>query len=469
MDLTRSRAARDRPRRSPRHTPTTSPPAWTSASSAPPSRGRARRIHPGWDAAGAELSAHAAFITGAAELASCSTRSTPDEWSQRTASTRRATVRDARAAPRRRRALPARPARAARPDRRARPERPLPGPAARAAADLDDARDADVARTWWLEALALIGVVRASSVPTTRSPTTTSAARCGGMLVVRTFELWTHDDDIRRAVGLPLNDLDDERLALMSGALIDVLPLGMALAGTTRPGRTARIELTGPGGGRSFDVAARTRRDCAARPDLTIEASALDLCRLAVEPAARRPARRRGRRRPLAARARAGRRQRLRHGLTAPVIRRCAGDEWAAHTTREAAPWQQPKTQLGSVTATRRSTAATSPALIDLFAEDIVWHFPGTSKLARRARRPRRDPGHARRVRRRLGRHAPGQPHRRDGQRRARHRLGTRHRRRPTAARSTSTPSSSSRCATARSPRRCHLVDDQAALDAFLA
>ena len=81
-----------------------------------------------------------------------------------------------------------------------------------------------------------------------------------GMLVIRTFELWTHDDDIRRAVGLPLNELDDTRLALMSTALTESLAVGMALTGTTRPGRTVRIDVTGSGGGRSFDVALVTRR-----------------------------------------------------------------------------------------------------------------------------------------------------------------------------------------------------------------
>jgi hypothetical protein len=99
------------------------------------------------------------------------------------------------------------------------------------------------------------------------------------MLVVRTFELWTHDDDIRRAVNRPPNLLDDARLALMSSDLMNVLNLGMALSGTTQPGRSARINITGSGGA-TYDVALAPG-ETAGLPDITITTSALDLCRLA--------------------------------------------------------------------------------------------------------------------------------------------------------------------------------------------
>jgi hypothetical protein len=52
------------------------------------------------------------------------------------------------------------------------------------------------------------------------------------------------------------------------------------LRGTTQVGRTVRLELTGSGGGRSFDVALAPG-EVAGVPDLTIELSVLDLCRLA--------------------------------------------------------------------------------------------------------------------------------------------------------------------------------------------
>jgi hypothetical protein len=101
-----------------------------------------------------------------------------------------------------------------------------------------------------------------------------------GMLVIRTFELWTHDDDIRRAVGLPANVLDAERLSLMSSTLLGALAYGMDRAGTTQRGRTVRVDLTGPGGGGTF-LSALSPEDQAGEPDLVIETSALDLCRVA--------------------------------------------------------------------------------------------------------------------------------------------------------------------------------------------
>jgi hypothetical protein len=106
------------------------------------------------------------------------------------------------------------------------------------------------------------------------------AGNVGGMLVIRTFEVWTHDDDIRRAVGLPLNVLDDARLSLMSSTLMGVLPYGLARAGTVQRGRTVRFDLTGSGGGHTF-VASLAPEDPPGEPDLVIETSALALCRLA--------------------------------------------------------------------------------------------------------------------------------------------------------------------------------------------
>lgn len=72
----------------------------------------------------------------------------------------------------------------------------------------------------------------------------------------------------------------DPRLALISTALVESLAIGMMLAGTSQPGRTARIELTGTGGGRAFEVPLAFG-EAAGDVDLTIEADAFDLCRLA--------------------------------------------------------------------------------------------------------------------------------------------------------------------------------------------
>jgi uncharacterized protein (TIGR03083 family) len=149
-----------------------------------------------------------------------------------------------------------------------------------AAADLDGADGAQVVRVWWQEAMALIA---ASAEAGPHHPVTFHhlAGSVRGLMVVRTFELWTHDDDIRAATGRPLNDLDDARLSLMSSTLMDLLAQGIALSGTTRSGRTARLELTGPGGG-TYDVALAPG-ETAGPVDVTIRTGALELCRLAAD------------------------------------------------------------------------------------------------------------------------------------------------------------------------------------------
>ena len=53
----------------------------------------------------------------------------------------------------------------------------------------------------------------------------------------------------------------------------------MALSGTTRSGRTARFDLSGPGGGQ-FDVAL-SPGEPAGTPDVSITTSSLGLCRVA--------------------------------------------------------------------------------------------------------------------------------------------------------------------------------------------
>jgi uncharacterized protein (TIGR03083 family) len=61
------------------------------------------------------------------------------------------------------------------------------------------------------------------------------------LLVVRIFELWTHDNDLRRAVGLGRVEPDPDRLWMMTRTVMPVVDrIG---------GDRLRIVLTGPGGG----------------------------------------------------------------------------------------------------------------------------------------------------------------------------------------------------------------------------
>jgi uncharacterized protein (TIGR03083 family) len=72
------------------------------------------------------------------------------------------------------------------------------------------------------------------------------------LLVVRAFELWTHENDIRQAAGLPLTVPDPSALRLMTGLAAPALPLGAARTGLDAPVHV-HLVLTGPGGG-TWDV-----------------------------------------------------------------------------------------------------------------------------------------------------------------------------------------------------------------------
>ncbi len=75
----------------------------------------------------------------------------------------------------------------------------------------------------------------------------------GALLIVRAFELWTHDNDIRRAAGLPPSVPDPSTLGLMTGLAARLLPHAVARTGLREP-VSVHLVLTGPGGG-TWDVA----------------------------------------------------------------------------------------------------------------------------------------------------------------------------------------------------------------------
>jgi uncharacterized protein (TIGR03083 family) len=74
----------------------------------------------------------------------------------------------------------------------------------------------------------------------------------GALLVVRAFELWTHENDIRRAAGLPASVPDPSTLRLMTGLAAHLLPQAVRKAGQAQPARV-HLVLTGNGGG-TWDV-----------------------------------------------------------------------------------------------------------------------------------------------------------------------------------------------------------------------
>jgi uncharacterized protein (TIGR03083 family) len=103
----------------------------------------------------------------------------------------------------------------------------------------------------------------------------------GLLLIVRAFELWVHDNDIREAVGLPPSAPDVSTLSLMTGTAARMLPHAAAKAGLTEPMRV-HLVLTGPGGG-TWDIAlgdARSPADTRSAAAIGIVTDALGFCRL---------------------------------------------------------------------------------------------------------------------------------------------------------------------------------------------
>jgi uncharacterized protein (TIGR03083 family) len=98
-------------------------------------------------------------------------------------------------------------------------------------------------------------------------------------LTQRSFEIWTHADDIRAALGLPLVPPPGGSVQTMSSTVIETVPIMLAASGVDAEGRRARLLLTGSGEGR-YDVdLGLTGAETGAEPDVVIEIDAVDFCR----------------------------------------------------------------------------------------------------------------------------------------------------------------------------------------------
>ncbi len=140
---------------------------------------------------------------------------------------------------------------------------------------------AETRQAWERAAWAVVGLLEASGpallerrIDLYGIPTSARTA-----LVARMFELWTHADDVRRALGQPLVDPDPERLAAMSDVAARSLPTGMTLSGTARPGRSAKVVLLGGGGGTW--IVPLALGDEGGPPDVTVVADVVEFCRVA--------------------------------------------------------------------------------------------------------------------------------------------------------------------------------------------
>ena len=97
------------------------------------------------------------------------------------------------------------------------------------------------------------------------------------LLVIRAFELWVHENDIRAAVGSPPSAPDASTLTLMTSAAVRLLPLVAARTGLDEP-TNVHLVLTGPGGG-TWDIS--LGRTAPAPAAVAIVTDALGFCRLA--------------------------------------------------------------------------------------------------------------------------------------------------------------------------------------------
>lgn len=93
------------------------------------------------------------------------------------------------------------------------------------------------------------------------------------LLVARSFEFWTHADDIRRAIGVSVVAPAPNDLRAMSSTSVQSLDLVMATAFPEAPTGTTRIVLTGAGGG-TFDIGPDGERVTTAVVDV------VDYCRM---------------------------------------------------------------------------------------------------------------------------------------------------------------------------------------------
>jgi uncharacterized protein (TIGR03083 family) len=105
--------------------------------------------------------------------------------------------------------------------------------------------------------------------------------RVSTALVVRVFEVWTHIEDLSRTLRRDPPELDAGRLHLMTRAAVGAIPLGMLLGNIDGGRNTARIVLTGRGGGvwnQPLELGLEP-----GEPAVTIVADALEFCRLAAQ------------------------------------------------------------------------------------------------------------------------------------------------------------------------------------------
>jgi uncharacterized protein (TIGR03083 family) len=148
-----------------------------------------------------------------------------------------------------------------------------------AAADRQAGRLPAQTRAEWRHAVdSTLALVRADRDPGGEVAMHGMRLPLGILLVARAFELWIHDNDIRRAVGLPPSVPDPSTLSLMTQAAAQLLPHAVARGGPREPA-SVHLVLTGPGGG-TWDIPIGQSPPAAAPKAIVIVADAVGFCQL---------------------------------------------------------------------------------------------------------------------------------------------------------------------------------------------
>lgn len=151
-----------------------------------------------------------------------------------------------------------------------------------APAKVPTASPADLRRSWRDQATGLLRTVSAADVEVLDRPARLAGARptvrpLRDALIQRTFETWTHADDVRAVLHRPAGPPPAQVQFIVSLG-VRLLPVALRALGRHHPNRTARLALTGQGGGGWLVPLAPDTPAGAA--DVTIIADAVEFCRL---------------------------------------------------------------------------------------------------------------------------------------------------------------------------------------------
>jgi uncharacterized protein (TIGR03083 family) len=144
--------------------------------------------------------------------------------------------------------------------------------------DRFDGVPVDEVRALWRDAVAGVTGWATTGADTGLVPWLGIDVSRDSLLISRAFETWIHSDDIRRAIGRPLEPPPPSHLHRMADFSMRNLPAWLAVAGCAHPGRTARFVLTGEGGGSWLVPLAPEATAVEDAVDVILEVDVVDWC-----------------------------------------------------------------------------------------------------------------------------------------------------------------------------------------------